>query len=158
MKSKKTQIQHAFMYIATLIIIGLVVYFGFKSIVNLGNKKQEAEFLSFKNQLDSDVYSLRTEYGSFRELRYRTNIKLLCVLDQTAGHTEINETLPEVIKDLAKEETTAENVVLVTDDESLDTFNVNGLGIKGNSKVKCFRNKEGIITIKAYGAGKRVLV
>ncbi len=87
-KNKKAQVPaQMFTYILTLLIIGLMLYFGVGWLGDLISHADEIEEVQFKNQLENTFEEMKGDYGTMREESFRTpgDIQRVCFLDSDKG-------------------------------------------------------------------------
>ncbi|MBN1645948.1 hypothetical protein JW868_02825 [Candidatus Woesearchaeota archaeon] len=82
MIAKRSQAQQAFVYIFSLLVIGALVVFGFQSIRSILNRGCEAEFITFKKDVESAIVPLGD--GSYQKvlLGAPCNAHTICFVDR----------------------------------------------------------------------------
>ena len=66
--NKKAQTSEIFFFILAILIIGLLLLFGVKYIMELGNKVNQIELVQFKTDLESSADEIRPVYAKWRKL------------------------------------------------------------------------------------------
>jgi len=75
MNKRGIAIGQIFIYIVAAITFALIMIFGYKMITDFQKKGEGVEFFQFKNDLETDVKKIYTEYGAIRNLNLRTPTK-----------------------------------------------------------------------------------
>ncbi|MEA3430694.1 MAG: hypothetical protein U9R08_05455 [Nanoarchaeota archaeon] len=83
---KKAQIQtHLFIYIAAIIMVALILLFGYRAISNFVGKGEQATLLSVEQDLVSEVDRVSVSFGevSIREFNFPGKYSALCLVDSS---------------------------------------------------------------------------
>lgn len=67
-KNKKAQIQNAFPMILGIIIVGMVLIFGYNSIFSVKEKAETVSYVQLKTTLENRIKEIKTDYGSISTL------------------------------------------------------------------------------------------
>lgn len=95
-KSKKAQIQsQIFVYVLAIIIMGIVLLYGYKSIATMQDKAEQIDILSFKKDIENEVVKMSTDFGSVRMpiIHVPSNSKEVCFVDLDKSPVKINHPL-----------------------------------------------------------------
>ena len=120
MRNKKSQIQsQVFVYVLALVIMGMILLYGYKSISTMREKGEQIDLLTFKTDLADEISKMSSDYGSARiiTLKSPAGFSEVCFIDLEKNPSEdIRTTHPLVyeswiddtanvflIKDLAEE-------------------------------------------------------
>jgi hypothetical protein len=78
----KAQIQQVFVYIITIVVVGLILLVGYKSIGTLLDKGCDVEMNTFKSTLETAIEKY-TSYGSFHResLNVPCSFRSVCLID-----------------------------------------------------------------------------
>lgn len=92
-KSKKgVGVGQVFIFIVAAITFALIMIFGYKAVTDFLGQGEKIEFVQFKNDLESSVKKIHTEYGSVRIEKFYppAKYKQICFvnLDDKAGNME----------------------------------------------------------------------
>lgn len=69
-RGKKAQIiGQIFVYLAGIIVIGLIVMYGYNAVLHFQEKTQDVALISFKTSLERSLQELSVEYGSVKMKR-----------------------------------------------------------------------------------------
>ncbi len=154
-RMKKAQIQsQVLVYVLALLIVGLVLIYGYQSIQKMKANAQIAEFIKFQDTVKKSVNSLKYDYGSVKKRTFYVpgDYREVCfgVPGQTYPST-VNKY--PIIKDSLVSEA-GRNVFLYPD--GIESFNVTDIVVQDN--FKCYNVVGGKITVTLEGMGSRVKV
>ncbi|MFC2135432.1 hypothetical protein ACFLTH_12535 [Bacteroidota bacterium] len=156
---KKGQIQQVFIYIITIIVVGLILLIGYRSIGGLMKKGCDVEMTSFKSSLESYI----SKYDSYGDL-HKESIKVPCSYreicfintDAINNGENLDGDIDLIIKDSVSAKI-QENVFLVKTDavEPFGTF-FPEIKVDNTARYVCMENMGGRFYIKFHGLGKQV--
>ena len=90
---KKAQMNQVFMYILAAVTFALIAIFGYRAIASFLESGEQVEYVKFKNNLESEIKSVYTEYGAIREQTFYVpgEHQQICFvdMDKKATHNEI---------------------------------------------------------------------
>ena len=150
----KAQLQgQVFIYILTVVIIGMVLLFGGKAILDFIQKGEEVAFIKFKTDLTSIVDSIGPDYQSIvREtLTIGRDYQQVCFIDSTP----INSPYPTMNSVVGSG--TGENTFLVTTDV-VEKFDVGSIDVDPPSGWACFPVTNGKVRLQFEGMGNRTKI
>ena len=78
-KNKKAQTSEIFFFILAIVIIGLLLLFGVKYIMELGSKVNQIEVVQFKTDLEGYADEYRPVYGKWKKLTLSVPVGILKV-------------------------------------------------------------------------------
>ncbi len=86
---KRAQMEKSFTMILTLIVIGVLIYTGYKGIAFFIKIQNDSEYNNFINNFNSLTEKYK-EYGSYKKTRIilPKNDKVLCILDSKANENK----------------------------------------------------------------------
>lgn len=156
MFSKKSQTQQVFVYILTVIIVGMVFLFGYKSITYFMAKGDIVTLADFKKKITDEVRIVGPEYGKVdrREFFPGGKYSEICFVDSDANSPEIPNTYP-VIKDLIGSKI-PENAFLLSAKQLKEKFDVGKIEITG--RFLCVNLVSGRLKLQFEGLGDRTLI
>ncbi len=98
---KKADISQVFVYIMTLIILALVMFYGYKAIAHLINKSEELTITKIQKQVSDDVKKISSDYGSsLREDIFLPSPYIkICFVDLNQNAPPKPDDLPNIIYD-----------------------------------------------------------
>lgn len=152
---KKAQAQQIFTWIIAIVMMSLLILFGYRSIVSLKDRGEQVKYLEFKNDLTS-TFETTMDYGSERRvsLSAPSGYNEVCFVSFEGGiDLGLMDDYP-LIKDsvefqLGKEVT--ENVFLV-ESVAENSFKVDNLRVDGN--FLCIEVRSGKINFRVAGFGR----
>ena len=73
----------AFVYILSIIVLALILFFGYKAITNFIGQTNKVSVIEMKNSVANTVERLQTEYGSveIKEIRVPGDVDTVCFVD-----------------------------------------------------------------------------
>jgi|SRR3989344_3597973 len=152
----KAQLQgQVFIYILTVVIIGMVLLFGGKAILDFIQKGEEVAFIKFKTDLKSIVDSIGPDYQSIvREtLTIGRDYQQVCFTD-SASITSPYPTMNSVVGS-----GTGENTFLVTTDV-VEKFDVGTIQVDNvaHQDWDCFPIINGKVRLQFEGMGDKTKI
>ncbi|MBW3014925.1 hypothetical protein KY330_00725 [Candidatus Woesearchaeota archaeon] len=80
---KKAQIQHVFIYILAIVVIGLTLILGYRGIKSVIQGGNEVALLNFQKQLENDIERLSAAYRNREMIPYDVpgDYKQICFVD-----------------------------------------------------------------------------
>lgn len=155
MKKRSVAVGETVIFILGVLIFALIIVFGYKSIGQVGEKQQQAEFIKFKTDLQGDVNKLSSEYGSVDIVEYEVpgNFEEICFFNPE-GETPLDyPSSDNVIVNNAFSDG-VEDVLLVGDEiQSLSMGDV-----KITEKVQCINIENQKLKLRLEGKGNKVSI
>ncbi|MBU0471771.1 MAG: hypothetical protein KKF89_05205 [Nanoarchaeota archaeon] len=154
----KGQIQQVFIYILTIVIVGIILLIGYRSIIGLTEKSCQVERTTFETNLESFILKY-TSYGSLHKetMSAPCSYSQICFVDAEAiskKETLINA--PKIIGNSVKEGI-EQNVFLVKKDFVEPITFMTEIEVENNFFV-CINNTNGKFYIKFEGLGKTTAI
>jgi len=160
--NKKAQIQtQVFVYVLALIIIGIILLYGYQSINSMREKGDQIDLLTFKTDIEEEVSKMSSDYGSARiiTLKVPSGFSEVCFTDLTKNPSqEIKDIHPLVYESWT--DNTA-NVFLIKDlaeEFQLIEENSNYLIQIDNPGYVCIPVTNNRISIRLEGVGGKALL
>ncbi len=153
---KRGQVQQIFVYFTILVVVILIVIFGFKSISNLSKNNKKTELLRFKIRLEKDLEAVSNDVGSieYKEYNLPSDYNKLCLVDPILVNTKyINDSF---IKDSLRNGLN-DNVFLIGDGVPT-SFYIDALSLKFPPFYICFKAVNHRVKLKIEGAGDKAVV
>jgi hypothetical protein len=138
-----------FIYIVAIFLGALFLIFGYRAIIGIGQKGEQAALINLKNELDKDVQAVRTEIGSVKIGRYNipSTFYEVCFVDLTnADPSELDN---PVIRD-SLESGNNKNVFLIQE-SNIQTLYIEDLGVKDYPHFLCVFPRGGTIEAELEG-------
>lgn len=170
-RKKQAQISsEIFVYVLAIIVIGLIVIFGYKRVTDISKSGNEIENLQFKKELESMIKNGMPAGNVFlEEYKLPPGFSKICFIDITKSAPSQQpdiSVLPSMIYDSwnAKVE---KNVFLVhqnkiesfyIDKERLEIGTVSGECKGDDVSYQCCETKNGKVELKLSGAGKKTII
>lgn len=83
---KRAQIQtQIFIYILSMIIVGLVLLYGYNAIKGLRERQEQVSLIEFESQLKNTIRTMSSEYSSLKKeiLQLPPSYKMICFVNNT---------------------------------------------------------------------------
>lgn len=160
---RKGQIQQVFIYIMTIIVVGLILLVGYKSIGGLMKKGCDVEMSTFKSTIESYV-SKYTSYGDLHTeyIKVPCSFSEICFIDTKAVtdgkdlSSSMDSTKYGIIIDSVNNEI-QENIFLVKKEVTEPAGYMKEIMVdNGTFKYICMENVNGKFYIKFQGLGRQV--
>ena len=83
MNKKGMGIQQVFIFMVAAITFSFIIIFGYSAITDFLEKGETVEFFQFKNDIESSVKKIYSEYGAVRiqEFRVPSDYQQICLVD-----------------------------------------------------------------------------
>jgi hypothetical protein len=149
----KGQIQQVFIYILTIIVVGLILLVGYKAIINIMEKSCDVETTKFASSLEESI-GRYTDSGSFHTVDLKAPCETLevCFVDPdttsiNSGYAIIDDSVNAGIK---------QNIFLIKPGliEPFGYFP----SIDVQSNILCVENTNGFIRMSFEGLGQKTRV
>lgn len=162
---KKSQMYgQIFIYILTIIIIGLIAIYGYRAIMGFSKRAEQITFLKFKTDLETSIDMIRTDYGSVKkaELDVPGKYREICFVDlddANRGGISISEDYP-IMKN-SVEGGVKKNVFLIVD-IAKDSFYVGKIYVLDSAgelvDYHCYPVVNSKIKLRLEGFGDKTLI
>ncbi len=160
MASRRGQAEHVFLYILTIVVIGLIVLFGYKAIASLLEIGGTAQKVRFQKDFQNAVAQGRS-YGRITTHTFAVGEEYtkLCMIDENAidraGSLAGSNVQNPLIVD-SVESGTPENAFLVKEDGTIEPYTVEPLEVTYGGL--CVPVSSGKARIRFEGLGNRIKV
>ncbi|MFH1064243.1 MAG: hypothetical protein V1729_04140 [Candidatus Woesearchaeota archaeon] len=165
---KKAQIAgQIFIYMMAVVVVGLIIAYGYSAIKSFSDKGQEVESITLRKSLENSVKAITSDYGSIK--RPDTSIpgkyEFVCFTDKARIGDADNTAFcgapggdPRQYYPIACAawKTGRDNIFLVPDGS--DSFDVGEIVIKDNQPFICLEVINNKIKLQLEGLGDRVQV
>lgn len=160
----KAEVQNlVFVFILALLVIALVMIFGFKAIRDLMVKSTEADFIRFKAALERDIGAVTTEAGSSEllALKLPTGYEQICFIDDDFiayygyGSSNSADFYESPIIENSVKSGIQKNIFLVKSKASAESLYAGKIDI-ANQKALCIEAFSGRVTFRITGRGNYV--
>ena len=113
---KKAQIQaQVFVYVLAMLVIALVLLYGYRSINTMKERANQVDLLAFKNDMTKSIEKVSNDYGTVRVPTFNIpkEYKEVCFIDIDNSPEESIESEHPLVYEAWNDETA--NVFLITD-------------------------------------------
>jgi len=152
MRAKTAQATRMLIYVMTIVIVGLVLVFGYRAIAAITNTGEKASLLTFKNDFTNAV-AQGSSYGRIgvQDFVVGGGYKQLCLASLDAPELAFSH---QLVRDAIRSGT-ADNAFLTTD-SIIEPFTVNRVDVEGGGQ--CFPVQNGRVRLRFEGKGDRTKV
>ncbi len=162
---KRGQLNHLFIYIFSIIVIALIVLFGYYIISEFTSMTNEAKLVDFRAEIVNNLKTIK--HGNFINLEYHLplNIKEACFVDLEGifGTKTISQGLitkspliASKVEDAKKENFRRDNMFLLGDKGKIEFSTYIGKIKLGGPNYYCKPIEKGVLEINAEGKGDGV--
>jgi hypothetical protein len=161
---KKAQmISQVFIYILTIVVFGVILLYGYKSIQGMTNKADMVLLIQLKKEIKNAVE--KTDYGSVtkQELSLPAKFNEICFVDldfyNNAAATDICNPVEEDYRPLvcdSWDDNVQANLFLVKDAMTVDSDYVGNIKIGNTDKYVCIKSVQGKAALRLEGKGRYV--
>lgn len=154
---RKGQIQQVFIYLMTMIVVGLIILIGYKAIGGLINKGCDVEVSTFQKNLELYIVK-HSSYGSVHKetLNVPCAYSQICFVDSDVIGNTFNYHDNVIIEDSV--ETGIEQNIFLISDKVTEPFGfMNEIAIETGSIV-CIDNINGKFYMRFKGLGRRTVI
>ncbi len=168
MNKKAQSAEQIFIYITAIVVIGLIVAYGYSAIKGFTKKGEQVEYITLKTSLENSVKSIASDYGSIKrpDIDISGAYTMICFVDkEQSGNAQSSA----VCRKLPQQEQYFEplvcsgwsnraggNVYLIPDGSV--SFDVGDIVIKDNYPFMCFEVVNSKIKLQLTGLGDKVEV
>ncbi|RMF54475.1 hypothetical protein D6745_05220 [Candidatus Woesearchaeota archaeon] len=156
---RKTAQSRIFVFVISAVILLLIIAFGNYAIKSFESRKEQANVIVAKTELDSKLSQIKNYIG--RSTTITVNIepyKEVCFVDYEKSSfppVKISSTLAKSLIEEEERTSRKDNALLISD-EGVEFFHIDGISL--NKKVACLKAENGIVSIKAEGRGSSVMI
>jgi len=168
MLSKKAQnAEQIFIYIIAIVVVGLIIAYGYSAIKNFSQRGEEVEYISLKTSVENSVNGIASDYGSIKRppIDVPGKYKMVCFVDKArkdgASATALCNRIPGEEKYYepivcSGWQTGRSNVFLVPDGS--ENFDVGTIVVEGGKPFICMDVVNNKIKLQLKGLGDKVEV
>jgi len=156
--NNKAQVQHVFIYILTIVVVGLIFLMGYKVIGNIIEQGCEAEHIKFT----SDILRFVEQYDSYEsyhteQMSVPCEYEQLCFVDSSAIYDSVTITSEHALIKNSVEDGIKKNIFLIG--ESVEPLGFNEkVSLDNETKDMCFNATAGYFNIAFRGDGESTLI
>lgn len=73
-----------FIYIIAIVVVGMIIAYGYSAIKSFGQKGEQVEYITLKTGLESSIKSISSDYGSIKrpDINVPGKYELVCFVDK----------------------------------------------------------------------------
>ena len=163
---RNSQIQtQVFVYILAMVVVTLILLYGYNAIKGFREKSGEMEMLELENSLKSEISSVGADYGNIAkgEFTLPAEYKAICFVDNfrltkgqqvsCTGNT-IDSKTTLIINDAVKDGTA--NIFLVPDGSN--NFKIGNIVVDGSGGCICIQKTGMQVLVRMEGQGNGVKI
>ena len=163
MQSKKAQnVGQIFIYILAVVIVGVILAFGFRAIMDFSDKTEEVALAKFQKNFGATVKSITNQYGTLRtsEFQISNEFQDVCFLnnydfDPSEQMNIVLEDHP-LIYDTLRGDNPTTNTFLISNKGRIEDYEIGS--IKLDSNFECFNVTKGTVTLRLEGKGDHIII
>ncbi|MFH0979074.1 MAG: hypothetical protein V1837_07285 [Candidatus Woesearchaeota archaeon] len=148
---------HTVFYGALVVVVGLIVIFGFRSIAQMSRSAQDAKVLQFITSLDEDAQTMSSKVGSLTQSTYSLPgaVNEVCFVDLHASPESIGSALigkyPFIERSV--DSGSGKNVFLLGD-KFLESYSIPNLNLDDNIMFACVNPEAKVLSLDLKGSAK----
>lgn len=163
-RGKKAQAEKIFMYAVALIIVGMILLFGYKAIAKLTQTSESATMAKFKNEIRNKI-DTGSSYGRISTEDFETSVKYkaICFIAEK-NPANLNKEFKSDYP-LAADVAESEDNAFLYDGTTIDPFKVDLFNVDDNPDTNnyapdalCVPINNGRFSLRLEGLGDRTLI
>jgi hypothetical protein len=162
-KNKKAQVAgQIFIYIIAVVVIGLIIAYGYSAIKGFTKRGEEVEYITLQKSIENSVKAITSDYGSIKRPDFNVpgKYEMVCFVDKNL-YSETDELCrpdSELYQPLVCSawKLGNDNVFLVPDGS--ESFDVGKIVMEGGKHFICFNVVGNRIKLQLTGLGDKVEV
>lgn len=157
MTSRKGQISQVFIYITTLLIVALVLFYGYRAISTFKERADQVSFIQMKNDIENAIESISVDYGSVktREISLPIDVREVCIISSYPGLPDLSGTQYPLIEDSVNSRV-MKNIFLIGQQNAGESFYVEKIYIEDD--ILCVPSISNKLVLKMEGMGNHAVV
>jgi hypothetical protein len=157
---KKAQpIGQIMMYVIALLILSLIIGYGYSAIITFRERGDEVIYVKFKSELKELVKKTAYEYESLIKevLEVPLNYEHICFIENSEPENLLLNQAPFILVYDSWRSKTSQNVFLVEESGAINSFELEHFSIVDENELStdylCFEVNNGKVRIELYGQG-----
>jgi len=160
MLKKAQNIGQIFIYILSIVVVGVILLFGYQAITNFSKNADRIALVQFQKDLESSIKSISSQYGAIQKKIFSlsNDYKQVCFVDNYNSITDLNamDSYP-IIKDSVVSGT-GKNIFLVkANKQAAESFSIEKIALK-TVIFDCFNITNSKLTIRIEGMGDHAVI
>ena len=165
MNRKAQNIGQIFIYIVAIVIVAVILIFGYKSIIDFNNRAKQIELVQFQKKLESSIKSITPQYATVKKKDFMISneYKQVCfVRNYDVDYS--SAVLPTTFKDYPLIEDsvmsgTGKNIFLIkTNKQIAESFEISEISFEDSDIFNCFNIANSRLSVKIEGKGDHVVI
>jgi len=169
MRGRKGQVAgQIFIYIIAIVVVGLIVAYGYSAIRGFSQRGEEVEYITLKTTIENSVKAITSDFGSIKrpDLDIPGKYEMICFTDKSKAQSGAEGTAlcsrqsgqEKFYQPIACSgwKTGRDNVFLIPDGS--ESFDVGTIVIQDNRPFHCFDVINNGIKLQLEGLGDKVRV
>ena len=168
---RKAQIQsQVIVYILAVVIMGMILIFGFKAIMDMKDRARMAQLIQFRKDISSDIISVGVDYGTSKLKTYRVppEFRQVCFVNlehtSPSGDSDVVELVKatkasalvkNAVESIVEQGAARKNLFLCPPcSEQENVGNINILDENDeDTAFRCFNVSQGALSLRITGLG-----
>jgi len=154
---KKAQmIGQIFTYVLSILLIGLILIYGYNAITTFREKSEQVTFVKFKNDLSNMVEIISPDYGSvkIRDFEVPGGYNKVCFVENFPAFPSLSNTGYPIIEDSVRSKV-KKNVFLV-EQRAEKSFFIGDISVEND--ILCFEVINNVVKVRFEGKGDHALL
>ena len=154
---RKGQISQVFIYVTTLLIVALVLFYGYRAISTFKERADQVSFIQMKNDIENAIESISVDYGSVktREISLPIDVREVCIVSSYPGLPDLSGTQYPLIEDSVNSRV-MKNIFLIGQQNAGESFYVEKIYIEDD--ILCVPSISNKLVLKMEGMGNHAVV
>lgn len=165
----KGQASQIFIYIVAIVIVGVILIFGYGAIVKFKDNSEKVVLIKFQKDIETSIKSISNQYGTIKEKRFSLSNEFseVCFLRNQNYRNdipfgEVQSRFPLIVDTLDNGVPTSNIFLIGSNDEVGKIYEIGRIDLDGgnclNDNFCCFNVNSGTLTIKLEGRGDYVII
>ena len=153
-----------FLYIITLVVVAVILVFGYRSIRDFRDRTVEVGALQFRQQLESSIKTVSGQYGTLKvkEFSLTSEYQELCFVNNYAFDTtaDLNAQFagyPLILDSLSNYQPTSNTFLILKDGSVAESYTLGSVSLAAGN-FQCFPFVRGTVTLRLEGKGDHVVI
>ena len=154
---RKGQISQVFIYVTTLLIVALVLFYGYRAISTFKERADQVSFIQMKNDIENSIESISVDYGSVKakEFPLPQDIREVCIISSYPGLPKLSGTQYPLIEDSVNSGV-MKNIFLIGQQNAGESFYVEKVQIEND--ILCVPSISNKLVLKMEGMGNHAII
>ncbi|MDO8480574.1 MAG: hypothetical protein Q7S65_02025 [Nanoarchaeota archaeon] len=152
-----------FIYIITLVVVVVILIFGYRSITSFKERTEDISALQFRQELESSIRTISGQYGtlkvkqfpldsSYQELCFVNNYNFDMGVPQNTQFADY----PLILDTFSNFRPTANTFLILKDQSIAGIYTLGNISLAGN--FQCFPFNRSVVTLRIEGKGDHAVI